>query len=138
MDFLQEYIILHINEEEQDEEDRNRLTIGKKDSLLKMLQDKVRELENVKKEKRRNVREKMKMNRVLENVLKDYEHKENMIIEMKEKQKKQIYEIIEYLEKSMKSIGVSTSKLQQVTYERKRLLKQIDDIQNDIDDMLTT
>jgi hypothetical protein len=132
MDALQGYIRADF----QDEELKKGLTIGKKDVLLKMLQNKLRELETEKKAKQRNVRANMKVNRLLNTVLKDYQDKQKKILAMKEKQQQQIYAIIEYLEKSMKSIGVSSSKLKQVAFERKRLLREIDSIQKEIDDIL--
>ncbi len=114
----------------------NGLSLGNKDMLLKLLQNKIYELESIKHNHLKEVREKSNENTFLYSVYSDYENKRHNIIRMKEKQQKQILSIIDYLENTINKIQLSKSDLNQTHKEKKLLLKEIDNIQKDIDNLI--
>jgi septal ring factor EnvC (AmiA/AmiB activator) len=129
---IDKYIYMNVGQNNYE----NGLSLGNKDMLLHLLESKIHELEDIKHNHLREVREKSNVNTFLYSVYTDYENKKNNIIRMKEKQQQQILSIIDYLENTIKDIQLTKTDLNQVHKERKQLLKEIDNIQKEIDSLI--
>lgn len=112
------------------------LTIADRDTLLSLIQEKLKYLGNQRIHQKKTLEHRVRENATLQSILEDYDKKHKSIIKMKKMQQQQIYSILDYLEKSLEDVGVSQTKLEEAKIERKRLLREIDIIQSDIDAIL--
>lgn len=112
------------------------LTIADRDTLLSLIQEKLKYLGNQRIHQKKTLEHRVRENATLQSILEDYDKKHKSIIKMKKMQQQQIYSILDYLEKSLEDVGVSQTKLEEAKTERKRLLREIDIIQSDIDAIL--
>ena len=75
-------------------------------------------------------------NKFLMGVHEDYNRYYNKMAEGKNKYKKQLEKLSNYLEKQLDNAGLSENELRQAKFEQKRILKDLDKVKSDIDQMI--
>jgi hypothetical protein len=75
-------------------------------------------------------------NKFLMGVHEDYDRYYNKMAEGKNKYKKQLEKLSNYLEKQLDNAGLSENELRQAKFEQKRILKDLDKVKLDIDQMI--
>ena len=112
------------------------MDIGRKDKIICILQDKLKNLQNNQIEQMKNIGEKLETNTLLEDVYSDYKQYFNYMIDMKRKQQMQIKQLISYLEKSMEQAEITQTLFNQAKYEKRGLIRKIDEIREEINEMI--
>lgn len=112
------------------------MDIGKRDLVLKILNEQIINLQGFNLEKMRDVGEKQKENEFLTGVYKDYTKHYNYIIQLKNQQQEQIQYLVNYLEKSLEQAGLSESMIRQANHEKLRLKQQIEAIKDELDSLI--
>jgi hypothetical protein len=77
-------------------------------------------------------------NKFLMGVQEDYNRYYNKMAEGKNKYKKQLEKLSTYLENQIEKAGLSENELRQAKFEQKNILKDLDKVKLDIDQMINT
>jgi DNA-binding protein H-NS len=101
------------------------MTISERDELLRKLQYKLGELNGMKISRSKEVMERKKENKLLENVAKKYDNHLTLLRKIKETQIEQIQELISYLDETVKKSEITETKANEVHLEHQRLLREL-------------
>lgn len=112
-----------------------QMSIVERDKIIKKLNTKIGELKGRQKQKKESIKEKEKDNRLLRNIARKYDYQIQLVYKMKERQIKQIHDLLGYLDKSMKTTEMSNSKLEAVNTEHKHLIKELTQINHELNQM---
>ena len=112
------------------------MDIGKRDLVLKILNEQITNLQGFNLEKMKDIGEKQKENEFLTGVYKDYTKHYDYIIQLKNQQQEQIQYLVNYLEKSLEQAGLSESMIRQANHEKLRLKQQIEAIKDELDNLI--
>ena len=77
-----------------------------------------------------------KENEFLKAIYRDYQHYHHYIIEQKQKQKRQLEILMNYLEKTMLEAGLSDVMVRQATHEQQRILTELDAVRDDLNELV--
>jgi len=103
-----------------------------------MLNNKINELQEYNLHNLENLKKNQDENKILNYVVNDYKKYNDYILSQKQQQEQQIEFLIQYLDKSMKEAGVTESTLIQSKYERESLLRELNEIKKNIDEIMNS
>ena len=75
-------------------------------------------------------------NDFLKAIYRDYQRYHSYIIEQKQKQKRQLEILMNYLEKTMLEAGLSDVMVRQATHEQQRILTELDAVRDDLNELV--
>jgi hypothetical protein len=114
------------------------VSIANRDMLINLLNNKINELQKYKMGNIKQVKENQEKNIFLKEVVNDYKKYNDYILSQKQAQERQIEFLIQYLDKSMKEVGVTESTLIQSKIERENLLKELNKVKKNIDELINS
>jgi hypothetical protein len=107
------------------------------DEILAILQNEMNELSQFNTQNAMRLAEKQRENKFIQGVVADYKKHNQSIMNLKQQQKQQIEYLLHYIENALSQAGVTESMITQAKYERRELLKQLDEIKASIDDLIS-
>lgn len=109
-----------------------KMSISERDQVLQKLQHKLGELNGMKIQKAKELKERKKENVLLEKVTKKYNTHITLLRRIKETQIEQIQELLGYLDKAVKESEITESKAEEIHKEHKRLMKEMEKINKEL------
>ena len=125
------------DETEQSEESYSNTTM-KKDVRIYKMKDMLRNKRKQMFDKEKEIREVGRQNSFLETVVNDYENYNNIILDEKRKQKKALKVLSDHIREISKNIKNDEFKLNRVKMDQTALLKEIQNIRDEIEYVLNT
>jgi chromosome segregation ATPase len=125
------------DETEQSEESYSNTTM-KKDVRIYKMKDMLRNKRKQMFDKEKEIREVGRQNSFLETVVNDYENYNNIILDEKRKQKKALKVLSDHIREISKNIKNDEFKLNRVKMDQTALLKEIQNIRDEIEYVLKT
>lgn len=125
------------NETEQSEESYSNTTM-KKDVRIYKMKDMLRNKRKQMFDKEKEIRDIREQNSFLETVVNDYENYNNIILDEKRKQKKALKVLSDHIREISKNIKNDEFKLNRVKMDQTALLKEIQNIRDEIEYVLKT
>ncbi len=125
------------DETEQSEESYSNTTM-KKDVRIYKMKDLLRNKRKQMFDKEKEIREVGRQNSFLETVVNDYENYNNIILDEKRKQKKALKVLSDHIREISKNIKNDEFKLNRVKMDQTALLKEIQNIRDEIEYVLQT
>lgn len=115
-----------------------KMPVALRDLYLLQIQDEIKSRKSLLIKKKTVLSQKSKLNEYLDTVKEDYNKYYNYILQEKQQQYDSMMILKEYLDDLMKTDGIVNEQLIRAKYEQKDIMKEIDKIKSELDEIIKT
>ena len=113
------------------------MDLAHRDTIINRLQDEIKKNQNSVKTHFDSLNNIETENKFLENIKDDYQNYRNHIIDEKLKQKEFMNLLLEYIESILDKSALDEGETQRALLEQNRILKQVDVLKSELDDLIS-
>ena len=113
------------------------MDIAIKDTLIKQLQQAIKENQDGVLVQMKELDTVQKDNRFLQSIYEDYKRYQNYIIKEKEREKRQMETLVHYLEKIIMETNLTDAMTKRAILEQNHILGQLDNVKSELDKLVS-